>query len=182
MADVELWLRGTDWIAAGPRIKPGDIVWDASLPGFVPGDSAAKRSPMCCSTEPRKAASAGLPLAGTGTWTPESARDEARRLLGSIASKADPAAEKRAARNAQTVAELCDVYLADAEAGRLITRRRTQKKANTIALDRGRVARHVKPLLGQLRLPPSPAKISSVSCMMSLRARRQLPRRLRPGD
>jgi integrase len=33
-----------------------------------------------------------------------------------------------------------------------VTRRRTQKKANTIALDRGRVARHIKPLLGQIRV------------------------------
>ena len=52
----------------------------------------------------------------------------------------------------QTVAELCDLYLADAEAGRLVTRRRTQKKASTLAIDRGRIARHIKPLLGQLRV------------------------------
>ena len=85
-------------------------------------------------------------------WTPETARHEARRLLGSVASKGDPAAEKRTARKAQTVAELCDLYLGDAEAGRLVTRRRTPKKAGTIALNRGRVARHIKPLLGQLRV------------------------------
>src|SRR5262249_55174133 len=52
----------------------------------------------------------------------------------------------------KTVAELCDFYLADAEAGRLVTRRRTQKKANTLAIDRGRIARHIKPMLGQLRV------------------------------
>jgi len=85
-------------------------------------------------------------------WTPETAREEAKRLLGDVAHQRDPAAEKRAARNAQTVAELCDLYLADAEAGRLITRRRTQKKASTLALDKGRIARHIKPLLGQLRV------------------------------
>ena len=61
-------------------------------------------------------------------------------------------AEKRRARNAQTVAELCDLYFADAEAGRLVTRRRTQKKASTLAIDKGRIARHIKPLLGQLRV------------------------------
>jgi len=52
----------------------------------------------------------------------------------------------------KTVAELCDFYLADAEAGRLVTRRRTQKKASTLAIDKGRIARHIKPLLGQLRV------------------------------
>jgi hypothetical protein len=45
----------------------------------------------------------------------------AKRLLGDVARRSDPAAEKRAARNAQTVAELCDLYLADAQAGRLVT-------------------------------------------------------------
>jgi hypothetical protein len=33
----------------------------------------------------------------------------------------DPAAEKRAKRKATTVSELGDAYLADAEAGRLLT-------------------------------------------------------------
>ena len=31
-------------------------------------------------------------------------------------------------------------------------RRRTQKKTSTLAIDRGRIARHIKPLLGQLRV------------------------------
>jgi hypothetical protein len=39
-------------------------------------------------------------------WTPETAREEARRLLGEVAHKADPAAEKHAKRSAKTVAEL----------------------------------------------------------------------------
>jgi hypothetical protein len=51
-------------------------------------------------------------------WTPETAREQARRLLGEVAQNADPAADKRAKRNARTVAELCDSYLDDAKAGR----------------------------------------------------------------
>ncbi|MGO9398566.1 MAG: tyrosine-type recombinase/integrase [Xanthobacteraceae bacterium] len=87
-------------------------------------------------------------MAGTGApWTPETARGEAKRLLGEVAHKADPAAEKRFKRNAKTVAELCDLYLADAMAGRLLTRR-VQKKASTLSIDAGRIERHVKPLLG----------------------------------
>jgi len=82
-------------------------------------------------------------------WTPDSAREEAQRLLGSVVNSADPAAEKRAARNAQTVSELCDLYLADAEGGRLVTRLRTAKKPSTLATDRGRMERHIKPLLGR---------------------------------
>jgi integrase len=82
-------------------------------------------------------------------WTPDTAREEALRLLGRAASGADPATEKRAARNARTVSELCDLYLADAEAGRLMTRHRRAKKASTLATDRGRIERHIKPLLGR---------------------------------
>jgi integrase len=44
---------------------------------------------------------------------------------------------------------LCDLYLKDAEAGRLLTKRKTAKKASTLATDRGRIERHIKPLLGK---------------------------------
>lgn len=86
-------------------------------------------------------------------WTPETARKEARRILGTVAEGDDPAAAKRERRQAATVAELCDLYLADAEAGRLLTRRGVAKKASTLATDRGRIARHIKPLLGTMKVP-----------------------------
>jgi hypothetical protein len=65
---------------------------------------------------------------------------------------ADPAAAKRARRNAATVSELCDLYLIDAEAGRLLTRRQSAKKASTLLIDRGRIERHIKPLLGAMNV------------------------------
>ncbi len=80
-------------------------------------------------------------------WTPEQARDEATRLLGQIAAGIDPAAVKGALRAeekaAKTVADLCDMYLAEGCYA---------KKPATVAADRGRVERHVKPLLGRLRV------------------------------
>jgi integrase len=48
-----------------------------------------------------------------------------------------------------TVAELCDDYLTAADAGSLLTRRRKVKKASTLYVDRGRIARHIKPRLGR---------------------------------
>jgi integrase len=50
------------------------------------------------------------------------------------------------------VADLCDLYLADAEAGRLLTRRGRAKKASTIDTDRSRIERHIKPLLGTMKV------------------------------
>jgi hypothetical protein len=85
-------------------------------------------------------------------WTPEMARDEARRILGEVASGGDPASTKREARQASTVAELCDAYLESCKAGRVLTRRQTTKKASTLDGDRGRIERHIKPLLGALKV------------------------------
>src|SRR4029077_7177762 len=82
-------------------------------------------------------------------WTPETARVEARKLLGEAADGADPAADKQSQRQASTVAELCDAYLTDAKAGRLLTRSKAAKKASTLAIDHGRIERHIKPLLGR---------------------------------
>lgn len=81
-------------------------------------------------------------------WTPDTARDEARRILGDVAKGVDPASVKRELREAPTVAELCTEYLAAAEAGRLPTRRGGAKKPSTIATDRSRIESHVLPLLG----------------------------------
>jgi integrase len=134
-------------------LKPGDIVWDASLPGFGARRQRSERVSYVLFYRTTEGRQRWFTIGRHGApWTPESAREEARRLLGGVASKMDPAAEKQAARNAQIIADLCDLYLADVEAGRLVTRRRTQKKASTIALDRGRIERHIKPLLGQLRV------------------------------
>jgi integrase len=83
-------------------------------------------------------------------WTPETAREEAIRILGSVAHGGDPAAKRQTARKAKTITELCDLYLADAEAGRLLTRRKMAKKLSTLTTDRGRIERHIKPQLGRM--------------------------------
>ncbi len=86
-------------------------------------------------------------------WTVDAARQEAKRLLGAAASGGDPAADKQAKRNAETVAELCDQYLADAEAGKLLTRRKAAKRPSTISSDKSRIEAHIKPLLGAAKVP-----------------------------
>jgi len=80
--------------------------------------------------------------AETRSLTPEVARKEAKRLLGLVTAGEDPAEERTKARQAITVAELCDLYLSEGVA---------TKKASTIAMDRTRIRRHVKPLLGRRR-------------------------------
>jgi integrase len=82
-------------------------------------------------------------------WAPETARQEARRVLGEVVKGADPMADKVAGRKAITVADLCQQYLVDVEAGRLLTRRKVARKESTLISDRGRITRHIIPLLGQ---------------------------------
>ena len=134
-------------------LKPGETIWDASLTGFGARRQKSDAVAYVLFYRTREGRQRWFTIGRHGApWTPETAREEARRLLGDVAHQRDPASEKRRARNAQTVAELCDFYFVDAEAGRLMTRRRTQKKASTLAIDKGRIARHIKPLLGQLRV------------------------------
>src|SRR5829696_3024433 len=80
------------------------------------------------------------------------ARTEARQLardgLADVAKGGDPAEQRAADRDAMTVAELCREYLDRAERGLIITRRRKPKKESTLYTDRGRVDRHIVPLLG----------------------------------
>jgi integrase len=81
-------------------------------------------------------------------WTPDMARAEARRILVEKAEGSDPAGKKQETRKAATVADLCNIYLEAANAGRVLTRRKATKKASTLATDKGRIERHIKPLLG----------------------------------
>lgn len=89
-----------------------------------------------------------LSLARYGVLTIDQARREARVKLGQVALGGDPASERQQQKQAPTVAEICDWYLEEAEAGRLLGRRNRPIKASTLYMDRSRIERHVKPLIG----------------------------------
>lgn len=76
-------------------------------------------------------------------WTPETARIEAKRLLGEVVKGGDPLEQRQQERMTVTVAELCDLYLAEGV---------SHKKALTLVSDRARIENHIKPLLGRRRL------------------------------
>lgn len=81
-------------------------------------------------------------------WTPDTARTKARAILAEAAGGADPSAAKRELREAPSVKDLCERYMAAAQAGRLPTRRGGTKKASTLATDQSRIDSHILPLLG----------------------------------
>lgn len=78
-----------------------------------------------------------------GKLTPEEARDEAKIVLNAAERGLDPQAAKVEARKALTLAELCDLYMAEGVA---------TKKPATLEADRSRIRWHIKPLIGSIRI------------------------------
>jgi integrase len=136
-------------------LKPGGVTHDPSLPGFGArrraGETVTYFVLYYTSDGRRRRYTIGQHGA---PWTPSTARDKALEILAdSRVRGGDPAADKRAKRQAVTVAELCDLYLAEADAGRLLTRRGGTKKASTLVTDRSRISAHIKPVLGGMKVP-----------------------------
>ena len=135
------------------KLKPGKKILDTKVRGFHARCQVGAGVSYLLFYRTREGRARWHTIGRHGSpWTPDTARGEAQRLLGEVASGSDPAADKRAKRKAATVEVLCDLYLADVTAGRTLTRRRTPKKASTLVTDRGRIARHIKPLLGSLKV------------------------------
>ena len=118
------------------ELEPGDVAWDAAVPGFGARRQKSSAVSYFVFYRTRDGRQRWFTIGRHGApWTPETARAEARRVLGEVAAGRDPAANKRAARDALTVAELCDRYLADMRAGRILTRRGESKRPATVDED-----------------------------------------------
>jgi len=131
-------------------LKRGEIIWDKVVPGFAARRQAGVAVAYILKYRTLEGRQRWQTIGRHGApWTPTTARVRAKELLGEVAKGRDPAAERQAQRNAKTVAELCDMYLADALAGRVLKRSGVAKRASTLELDKGRIERHIKPLLGK---------------------------------
>ena len=127
-------------LAAVRAMGPNTEIFDAG-PGAIPAFGARRRAGTAVSYFVMFRTESGTLRRFTigkhgAPWTPDTARDKARDVLAEAAKGNDAAAQKQAARKAMTVAELCDRYLADAEAGRILGRGGLPKKASTLTLDR----------------------------------------------
>jgi integrase len=92
----------------------------------------------------REGRSRRLVIGRVGTLTPNEARVIAGDKLKEVSKGGDPSAERhRARREATTIAELANLYLAEGSAAK------PNKKASSWDTDRSNIERHVKPLLGQ---------------------------------
>ena len=134
-------------------LKPGQVVWDGAVAGFGARRQQGAVASYVLIYRTLEGRQRWHTIGRHGSpWTPQTARAEAQRLLGDVKKGADSAAVKQARRQAKDVAELCDLYFADAKAGRVLTRSKKPKKLSTLEIDKGRIERHIKPLLGQLKV------------------------------
>ncbi len=77
-----------------------------------------------------------------GSITPDKARERAEKLTDMVRQGINPKTEQNKERESITVSELCDLYLVEGC---------STKKLSTIVTDRGRIERHIKPILGRMK-------------------------------
>ncbi|MEH6487154.1 tyrosine-type recombinase/integrase [Hyphomonas oceanitis] len=141
--------RLTNSVVNGAAKRDSDyFIWDGDLKGFGLKVCSGGRKSYVCKYRlgtGRNAPTRRMTIGTHGSpWTPDQARKRASQILGLVAHGEDPAQAKQADKNVLTVSQLCDRYLEHGAA---------TKKASTLATDRGRIERHIKPLLGRMRLP-----------------------------
>jgi len=123
------------------------VLWDHQLKGFGlrVRPSGAKSYVVVYRTGHGRAGMVRRVTLGRAgaSFTPEIARKKALAILGAVAAGDDPADERAKARREMVVAQLCDLYIAEGC---------ETKRKSTLSTDRGRVERHIKPLLGQKRV------------------------------
>ena len=124
------------------NLRPGQIAWDRDMKGF--GIRCQRRYKIFVLKYRIGGRQRWYSIGKHGSpWTADKARKEAARLLGHIAAGHDPANARDEAKHDLTMSELCDLY---------VTEGCTIKKTSTLATDRGRIERHIKPLLGRRRV------------------------------
>ena len=121
--------------------------WDDELPGF--GVRVWPTGRKVYVAQYRAGGRTRRVKIGTaGPLTVEEARKEAKAILGDVARGEDPQEDRVTRRKSLTVKELCDSYLEAAERGLIMGKGGKPKKGSTLYTDRGRIERHIKPLLG----------------------------------
>jgi len=98
-------------LATVKSIKPGEIAWDGSVPGF--GLRARAKSKTYFLKARARGRSIWLKIGDVGAWTPEKARREAQRRLRELSQGVDPEKLRQNPKGLSIVGELIDRYVAE---------------------------------------------------------------------
>lgn len=124
-------------------LKPGDTVWDLSPVGF--GVRCQKSAKTYCLKYRVHGRQRWLTIGRHGSpWTPVTARQEAERLLGMVATGVDPADQREAGRNAPTMSKALEMFMAEHV--------RKRGKDRTVAEYQRLVEKELSPALGRRRV------------------------------
>lgn len=147
MPTIKLTKRVVD--AFAPPAEKQVVHWDSEIRGFGARILPSGLKTFILQYRNTEGIKRRVNLGRYGIITVEQARNLAKIRLGAIVAGEDPAEEARRARKGMTVAEMCDWYLTEAQAGNILGRRRRPIKASTLAMDKSRIEVHIKPLLGK---------------------------------
>jgi hypothetical protein len=137
--------------AATPRDKQFTI-WCSELKGFGVFVMPSGSRTYFVDYRNRDGIRKRMTIGRHGKITAEEARKLAIATLGETVKGLDPAEERVQRRKALTVKELCERYHAAAEKGLILGKGHRPKKASSLYVDRGRINRHIVPLLGNKRV------------------------------
>jgi integrase len=140
----------TKTILDGAELRPKPyFMWCSDLPGFGVRIFPGGRKSFYADYYNRDGQRKRMSLGPYGKLTVDEARRMARITLGSVLSGEDPALERKTRRSSLTVTELCDNYVEAVTKGLVLSKNGRLKKVSTLDTDRGRIERHIKPLLGK---------------------------------
>jgi len=92
-------------------LEPGQIVWDTAVPAFGARRQKGPAVTYVLFYRTDEGRQRWHTIGRHGApWTPDTAREEAKAVLGKVVKGADPAADRQAKRQAETVTDLCDLY------------------------------------------------------------------------
>jgi integrase len=121
------------------------VHWDGEMTGFGVRvrSSGSKSFVAVYRTGGRNTPLRRVTIGAVGKIEADKAREEARTIIRQAELGHDRAAERAKARAEMTFDKVCDLYLAEGC---------DTKKTSTLATDKGRIERHIKPLLGKKRV------------------------------
>lgn len=123
------------------------FLWDGELRGFGLRTKPSGTKTFIIQYRNERGRTRRYAIGQYGRLTVDEARAEARIHLADVEKGGDPSADRRSVKNAITISSLCDAYFNDAMNGKVL-RRGKPKKQSTLAIDKGRIERHICPLLG----------------------------------